>query len=136
MGNKWFAQRRYSNIKLLVGKADNLSKFSDESFDVVFTDAVLMYVGPDKIEKVMREMFRITRKALIFIELHCKSQVKDPYGLGTFHLCYWKRNYIDLLSQFVEKNKISLYKIPKDLRPARNWQESGFLIEVTMDKRI
>lgn len=134
-GNKWFTQQGNSNIKLTVGKADDLSQFLDKSFDVVFTDAVLMYIGPDKIKKVMREMFRITRETLIFIELHYKSQVKDPYGLGIYHLGFWKRNYIDLLSQFVEKNKISLYKIPKDLWPARNWSESGFLIEVTMDKR-
>jgi len=43
-GNEWFAQEGISNVKLSVGNADELGQFPDKSFDVVFTDAVLIYI--------------------------------------------------------------------------------------------
>ncbi len=41
-GNEWLAQEGISNVRLSVGKADELEEFPDKSFDVVFTDAVLI----------------------------------------------------------------------------------------------
>ena len=38
-GNEWFSDEHISNVKLMVGKADDLQQFQDKSFDVVFTDA-------------------------------------------------------------------------------------------------
>ena len=119
-----------SNVKLICGKADELHQFRNKSFDIVFTDALLMYIGPDKIKKVISEMFRITRRALIFVEWHCEHQNIDPYGLGIYYFDYWKRSYIDLLKQFISKERIRLTKIPKGIWPVKDWQELGYLIEV------
>jgi len=129
-GNKCFAEEGISNVKLLVGKADELGQFQDKSFDIVFTDAVLIYIGPDKIEKVVREMFRITRKALIFVEWHENSE--DPKGLGIYHFGPWKRDYVNLLKQFVHGNQINTTKIPKELWPDKNWRDLGYIIEVIL----
>lgn len=75
-------QEGISNVKLLEGKADTLGEFQDKSFDIVFTNALLIYIGPDEIREVVKEMIRITRKALILMELHSfKPQRKDLYGL-------------------------------------------------------
>ncbi len=64
-GNERFAQEGISNVKLSVGKADELRQFQDKGFDIVFTDAVLIYIGRDKIQRVIKEMVRVARKGLI-----------------------------------------------------------------------
>ena len=101
-GNEWLAQEGISNVKLLEGKAGELGCFKDKSFDIVFTDAVLIYIGPDKIKDVMGEMIRLTRKALILMEWHSfEPERKDLKGLGVYHSGYWIRDYAALLKQFV-----------------------------------
>ncbi len=95
-GNEWFTQERISNVKLLEGKADELRQFQDKSFDVVFTDAVLIYVGPDKIKKVIEGMLRVTRKSLILLEWHCFNSKSKPLGVYVGH---WMRDYVTLLKE-------------------------------------
>lgn len=68
-GNEFFNEEGITNVKLEVGKAQELSKFSDESFDVVLTDAVLIYIDPNEIKNVIKEMFRISG-LLILYEWH------------------------------------------------------------------
>ena len=82
-----------TNVILSVGKADKLSAFVDNSFDILFTDATLLYIAPDKIKEVISEMIRIARKALIFVEQHEESLQKDPRGEGVYDSGIWKRNY-------------------------------------------
>lgn len=129
-GNKFLTKEKISNVKLSIGKVNELNKFQDKSFDIVFTDALLIYIGPDKIKKTIQEMLRITRRALILVEWHYKEQNKDPQGLGVYHWGCWKRNYVNLLKQFVPEDKIRITKIPKELWPAENWQNLGYIIEV------
>ena len=132
-GNEWFKQEGIPNVKLLVSRADDLKQFSDKSFDVVFTWAVLIYIGPDKIKKVMKEMIRITRKRLILLEMHDKDTNRDPQGLGVYCNIYWKRDYVALLRQFIpnyHKDKIHISKFPEDM-----WSPGvggGTLIEFDM----
>ena len=132
-GNEFFAKERIQNVKLIFGKADEIHQFQDKSFDSVFTDAVLMYIGPDKIKKVMKEIIRIAHKTLIFIEWHENSE-KDFQGLGIYHFGHWKRNYINLLKQFVPPKQIHLTKIPKEIWSEKNWDELGYIIEVIIQK--
>lgn len=68
-GNEYFQQGAISNVKLEVGKAQELKQFADKSFDVVFTDAVLIYISPDEIKQVVKEIFRIGR-VLVLNEWH------------------------------------------------------------------
>lgn len=68
-GNEWFKREGISNVKLEVGKAQQLEQFADKSFDVVFTDAVLIYISPDEIKQVIKEMLRIGR-VLVLNEWH------------------------------------------------------------------
>jgi ubiquinone/menaquinone biosynthesis C-methylase UbiE len=132
-GNEWLAREGISNVKLLVGKADELEQFRDKSFDVVFTDAVLIYVGPDKIKEVMKGMIRVARRALVLMEWHCfQPQHKDPNGLGVYHQGHWKRDYVALLKQFVRAEQIRVTKIPEDIWPDENWRTVGAIVEVVL----
>lgn len=129
-GNKFLMREAISNVKLIWGKVDELDQFQDKSFDIVFTDALLIYIGPDKIKKVIREMVRISRRALILVELH-HEQRESSENLGIYYYGYWLRNYVDLLKEFVPKDKIRLTKIPKELWGG-NWEKLGYIIEVTI----
>ena len=128
-GNEWLTQKGVSNVRLLEGKADELGQFKDRSFDVVFTDAVLIYIGPDKIKKVIAEMLRVSRQALILLEWHSSNFKSNPLGVYVGH---WMRDYVALLEEFVPENKIKVIKMSEELWPDKNWQRLGGVIEVIM----
>jgi ubiquinone/menaquinone biosynthesis C-methylase UbiE len=119
VGNAWFAEKGFKNIKLFVGKADDLKMFEDNSVDFIFTNAVLVVIRRNKIEQVISEMIRIARRGLIFMEWHC-FDVQDPqnnhaHALGVYHEGFWKRDYIALLSRFVQREQLAVTKIPVDI---------------------
>ncbi len=131
-GNEWFAQEGIRNVKLLLGKADELGQFKDKSFDIVFTDAVLIYIGPDKIRKVMEGMLRIARKALVFLEWHSFDSVANPRGVYVGH---WMRDYTALLKEFVPQENIHVTKMPEELWSDKYWQKYGGVVEVNLENR-
>ncbi len=128
-GREFFQKSGIANVDLSVGGIEDLKKISDKSFDIVFTDAVLIYVGPDKITKTVFEALRIARKAAIFLEWH-QDSCCDFGGLGTFHFDHWKRDYKKLLAKFVPQTRVSIVKIPEGLWPGRDWERFGHLVEV------
>lgn len=131
-GEAQFAQEGLSNVRLLVGKADELGQFRDRSFDIVFTNALLIYIGPDKIKKVLQQMLRITRRALVLMECHCFGYHKDPYGSGFYYGGNWLRDYAALLKQFVPQGRIRISKIPEEVWPVQPWKEFGAIVEVIL----
>jgi SAM-dependent methyltransferase len=132
-GSEWLAQEGISNVKLSVGKANDLGEFQDKSFDIVFTDAVLIYIGPDKIKEVIKAMIRIARRALILVEQHYfESRNEDPHGLGVHRYGRWIRDYTGLLKQFVPEEHISITRITEDIWPDERWKETGAIVEVVM----
>lgn len=120
------------NAELRVGSARAMGEFPDRSFDLVFTDAVLIYVAPDKIEEVIREMLRISRKALVLLEWHLERKEEDPSGSGIYHKGCWKRNYVNLLSRFIPRDRVRAAKLPQQAWPEKNWRELGYIIEALL----
>ena len=132
-GTRFFRSEGIENVRMLVRRADELDDFSDKSFDIVFTDAVLIYVGPDKIKKVIQEMIRVARKAIIFIELHREGGGSDCLSLGEYDRGYWIRDYSRIIESLNAKIKdFELEKIPKDAWEAANWQHWGYTIEIVL----
>jgi SAM-dependent methyltransferase len=130
-GNEWLAREGIPNVKLSVGKADDLREFQDKAFDVVFTDAVLIYIGPDKIRTVIQEMLNTVRRALILVEQHYfESRGEDADGLGVYRSGRWIRDYVGLLKEFVPEEHISISRITRDIWPDEKWKETGAIIEV------
>lgn len=58
---------------------------SDKSLDVVLTDMTLIYVGPFKIRKYLREFYRIARNYVVLVEFHESSWFKRQLGRMTGH---------------------------------------------------
>lgn len=132
MGNDWFAAEGISNVKLSLGRAEVLGAFSDKSFDVVFTDAVLIYVSRDTIYGVIQDMVRLARHGLILVEYHdFAQQLNDKQGLGVFIDGHWVRDYVALLKQFIPAEQICVTRLG-DLWPGGNWGKYGAIVEVTL----
>lgn len=116
---------------LRVGRADDLSCFGDRSIDVVFCDATLLYIGPDKIGGVLSEMKRVARKRLLFLELH-----QSGIGwLGIHSPDGWLRDYVMALREYCEDSAISVSRLPKEVWPAGRWPMHGHLIVANVEVR-
>jgi ubiquinone/menaquinone biosynthesis C-methylase UbiE len=124
-GNKWFAEKGIINVNLNVAKADNLKRFADKSIDVVFSDALFIYIAPDKINQVLKELFRVSNKALIFNELHYGN------GANAIYKDHWIYDWNELLKNFVKQEQITISRIPQGLWLGQ-WQEFGCVIEARL----
>jgi len=132
-GNELLSAEGISNTKLICARADELHQFKDNSFDIVFTDAVLMYIGPDKIQRVIGEVYRVAKRALILLEWHCfgtQCQHRDPRGMGIYYRGNWKRDYTALLRQFVSEGSIYVSGVSDQVWAQENWNEVGAIVEV------
>lgn len=127
-GNIFFKQQGIRNVSLFVGKADELERFPDKSFDVVFTDAVLIYIGPDKIKKVATEIQRVARKVIILVEHHSEQES----DLGSAGEKWWLRNYTKLFQS--SGHQINITQIPPEIWGG-NWGKFGYIIEVKIRAR-
>lgn len=86
--------------------------FPDNSFDIVFSVGVLMYIFDPK--PVMREMFRVAKNKVILTEYH--HEELDKYGVLTkpFSDAEGKihhgiiRNYLDLLRELGIKIEVNI----------------------------
>lgn len=130
MGKKQLMEVSVSNVKLEVGKADDLSAFGDRSFDVVLTDAVLIYIGKDKIAQVINEMLRVARKAIVLVEWH--DAKANPEGTFLMKKGYWVRDYNSLFKSRPEVADVRLKKITRDIWDDDCWSSYGHIIEVTL----
>ncbi len=108
-----------------VRSADNIY-FSDKCMDVVLTDMALIYVGPDKIHKVMKEITRIARNNIVLCEFHTKNPLK---ALGLWATSgYFARDYERLLRKY-NYYDIELTKLTEEDWPGGNPQKDfGYII--------
>jgi ubiquinone/menaquinone biosynthesis C-methylase UbiE len=118
-----------NNVFLSCGRADSLGSFCDKSVDVVFTDAVLMYIGPDRIYSVIGEIIRVARKAIIFNEWHIKSPDGRKYIYG-----HWAYDYQLLLSRYFSPGDVKITKITRELWDNDEWSSFGHVIELNTER--
>lgn len=83
-------------IDLRVGHADRLDAFADHSTDVVLSDAVLMFVAPDRIHRVLAEIVRVAGKGLVLNEYHAAGETQGHFDGGR-----WVYDLTALLRQLV-----------------------------------
>lgn len=110
------------NIALTAGRADVLA-MPDDSFDIVLCDAVLMYVGPDKINRTLSELLRVARRCVLL------SEWLGREGAGsTYHYGHWLHDYVGMLRQRVASVQAKPY--PEASWVDRSWRRFGHLIEI------
>lgn len=123
-GKKYFEKENIKNVYLNAGGIEALKIFTDKSIDVVFTDAALIYFDKDKIENAIKEILRVAKKSIVFLEMHYD-------GLVSVYKDNWIHNYNLLLKNFIKKENIKITKIPPDLWGG-NWQKYGHIIEASI----
>ncbi len=122
-GREWFKKEGLNNIKLIQSAADNLGVFKNKSVDIVITDATLIYVGPEKIMKILVEMLKIARKTLILNEWH-----SDEIKKSVLQNDHWIHNYKYLLGKLPGVDKIEITKLPEGTWSG-DWAKYGYIIE-------
>ena len=121
-----------ANVELLAGRSDDLFKFRDKEFDIAMTNAVLLYTGPDLIEKTFKGLFRVASRKLVLIEFHDPAMTGNTGWKGRFTRDGWVRNYEALVREFCPPGtRIEKSKVPADVRPAGRWPQFGWLISVS-----
>lgn len=123
-GNRFFKEKKDENINLYLKEADDLSLFETNSFQVVFTNACLIHIGPNEVFDVLKGMLRIASKAVVLVEFFSP---KNEFYMYDYR---WYYNWPNILSSF-DGIDASLEKIPPDLC-ASPWDEYGYMIIVEL----
>ena len=92
----------------------------DKSVDITLVDAVLMYVGPEEIEKAMDEINRVTKKAVVLVEWGTGESTKGILRCG-----HWARSYGTLLEE--RGFKTFARKLTFSQWPNENWANNGYI---------
>ena len=121
VGKKLFGKQKMES-NLLVADIEK-QPFPDKNFDIVLTDAVLIYVGPDRIKRVVDEMKRLAKKAIIMVERH--NDGDSASGKWYENIC--RRNYKKLFMG----HKTIFTKIPSEIWGG-DWGRDGCIIEVIL----
>lgn len=137
-GNERLSESGVSNVKLSEGRAEDLSRFKDNSFDVVFTDAVLIYIGRNVIQEVTENMLRIARKGLVMMEHHYFEPRKKNGGreftIPGEPFPIWVRDYRALLTQFVPDESIRIDKLTDEIWEGESEGKYRALIQVNLSQ--
>jgi len=121
-GRRYFKNKNIKNVFLSHARADDLKSLPNQSIDIIFTDAVLVCIGPDKIKTVIKEIVRVARKAIILTEWHSEQP-------KSFSIDFWVHNYKLLFKDFFPEKQIKFTKIPENLWQG-GWIKYGYIIEI------
>jgi SAM-dependent methyltransferase len=129
MGSAWLREAGLERVRLMVGRADDLQRFADGAFDLVLTNALLMYIGPDRIDQTLRGMLRVARRYLVMVEHHWTDD--DSQGAGRFASGRWMRDYVALLRRCAPHDPVRLTKVPAAIWDDEAWRRYGHIVTCT-----
>ncbi len=135
-GRLLLEKNNISNVKLTVTDARDLSMFKENSFDVVMSCAFMLYIWPDDVEPVLKEMFRVAKRKIIVMEQHQVHPDGNRKYIGTYYNFkqsypgYWLRDYKQLFKKYVSEDKVKIKKIPNPCFVTEQWSEYASLVEV------
>jgi len=125
-GEIFLEEHDLREIELKVGNATNLP-FNGESYDLVLTHAMLMYIPPNRIDRVLREIRRVGYNRMIFIELHSPKWFDRFAVWWDNHRSYYAYDYEKLLAKHYFK-RVQISKITAEMWPVNLWANFGYII--------
>lgn len=121
LGSIWLNDAGIDNVELIAGRAEDLTRFSDQSYDVVFSWAALIYPRPSEIRGILLNMSRIAKKAIVLLEVQSSHRMRRLNSAGVYFYGHWKRDYVGLLEELSPSlNKPVVVSIPKSV-----WSPGG-----------
>lgn len=119
-------------ISLLEGRADDLPLPAGFTADTVFTDAALLYVGPDRIRRTIQHMLRVARRRLVLLEMH----ESGAGASGRYTRDGWIRDYEMLVRPLLSSEREPrVITLPAGLFPSGRWPRYGTLIDCALGER-
>jgi len=123
VGKKYINEKLISNVRLEVGNTDRIKRFDGKSFDIVFTDAMLIYIGPEKIKEVLKDILRVTKKSIIFVEWESEKR-------STRVADHWSYNWSLLFKELdVFNTRVTRFS---DKSWQGEWAKRGCIVEATL----
>lgn len=111
-------------IEFKVGNVLNIP-FHGDAYDLVLTDACLIYLGYKEIDRALREIRRVGFNKFMFVEFHSENPLKRLALKATGG--YYAYNYKKILAEHHFKN-VTFQKIPKEVWPGQPWIDFGYII--------
>jgi len=133
-GRKWCDHNGVTNVSLNIGEVTDLSMFADNFFFLAFSDAILIYVAPQKIKRALSEMIRVTNRTLLLNEWHNEGVKFNQQS--SWYYGHWVHNYRVLFEEMIPTPQFNITKIPENLwEPGGGWELYGSFMEVNLVKR-
>lgn len=132
LGQSYFLNK-LQNVNIVQGDACDLSRFENKSFDIVISSAFMLFVPPEKMEKVLSEMLRLAKTAIVIMEQHKEAEDEDSSFIlrADLNSGYWIHDYRKyLLSLGVSDSNIKITPVPSPRWELERWQSLATLIEV------
>jgi ubiquinone/menaquinone biosynthesis C-methylase UbiE len=126
-GTRYFKKQGYKKIRLIRGDMTLLTSFGDNEFDLIISDAALIYVDARKIVHLASEMARVAKSGLILVEFDQDN--KDP--LGQLFEAAWIRDYEMLFHNYA--SRIDKRRISEKIWPGK-WSANGKIISIFFNK--
>ena len=114
-------RKNITNIRLKHQSVKNLGSYDTGQFDVVFSYAVLMFLGSNNINQTLKEMVRISKKSVIICEQHTNG--------NRFYDDKWVHNYDILLKNISSIQSVIFHSISDDIWSG-DWSKYGKIIVV------
>lgn len=117
------ARVKNPNAHYLVAESAEDVFLGDKSIDIILTDACLLYYGPLKIKRLLKQIRGQARQGVVFCELNGGSMK----WLKARKRGYYVHNYPKLLEKLGYFD-INVTKIPVKDWPGFPWDELGYII--------
>ena len=131
--NKVVIKKAYLKIKNLNYKINlirdnlkNLRKYSNNQFNVVFSDSALMYIDKKNIQNVLKQAIRISKIKAVVCELHTNKK--------SFYNDKWIHNYVSILKNLQMKIFIKIHNL-QDSKRSGDRKKFGKIIEVKKNEK-
>ena len=108
------------NISFSWESYNALTSAPDKTYDLIISDAVLMYSHPSDLRHIISEMLRVSKKGIVI----CEQVTEQPIYIDN-----WIHNYLGIINSMPDVTKINRQKIKGTLW-SENWEKYGEIITV------
>lgn len=117
-------QKYLKKAKLIYGDAKKLP-FPDKSFDIVFTNALICMLDPKDVETVIKEIVRVAKKQVMFVELMGKEMTEKVSFTSISHRTVVNWNIIFEETPTIRKILLEEWEVEP-------WRTYGYLIKLKL----
>jgi len=121
-GKRFFESKGVKNVFLENISANQLKRLEDKSMDIIFSDAVLIYIGKE-IDLVFKEIFRVARKGIVLCEQHTSGE--------SFYNDRWIHNYEKIIKKNNPRANFVFSRLPKGIFGG-DWDKYGYIIKINL----